>query len=110
MELQTKIGLKIKELRENKQLSQAQLAEMVGYKDKTAIAKVEAGKVDLPQSKIIAFSKALGITPSYLLDEDYIPTTPINKISSHFNENEFTLDELNRIEEFANFVKSNRKK
>lgn len=33
MELQTKIGLKIKELRENKQLSQAQLAEMVGYKE-----------------------------------------------------------------------------
>lgn len=65
MELQTQIGLKIKNLRENKEMSQSKLAELVGYKDKTAIAKIEAGKVDLPQSKIIAFSKALDITPSF---------------------------------------------
>lgn len=69
MELQSQIGLKIKNLRENKEMSQSKLAELVGYKDKTAIAKIEAGKVDLPQSKIIAFSKALDITPSFLLDE-----------------------------------------
>nr|DAP79953.1 MAG TPA: helix-turn-helix domain protein [Caudoviricetes sp.] len=69
MDLQSKIGIKIKELREYKQLSQTQLAEIIGYKDKTSIAKIEAGKVDLPQSKIIAFSKALDVTPSYLLDD-----------------------------------------
>ena len=43
MDLQSRIGHKIKELRENKHLSQTQLALSVGYKDKTAIAKVEAG-------------------------------------------------------------------
>ena len=43
------MGLKIKSLREDKKLSQSELAALVGYKDKTAIAKVEAGKVDLPQ-------------------------------------------------------------
>lgn len=71
MDLQTKIGLKIKNLRENKQLSQTQLAELVGYKDKTSIAKIEAGKVDLPQSKIMAFAKVLGVTTSYLLDDEH---------------------------------------
>lgn len=70
MDLQAKMGIKIKGLRENKQLSQTQLAEIVGYKDKTAIAKVEAGKVDLPQSKILAISKALDVTPADLLDVD----------------------------------------
>ena len=63
MDFQSIIGLKIKKLRENMELSQSQLAEMVGYKDKTSIAKIEAGKVDLPQSKILAFSKALNVTP-----------------------------------------------
>ena len=48
-----KIGLKIKKLRENMELSQSQLAEMVGYKDKTSIAKIEAGKVDF--KKIFPF-------------------------------------------------------
>lgn len=70
MDLQSKIGVKIKSLRENEELSQSQLAELVGYKDKTSIAKIEAGKVDLPQSKILAFSKALNVTPSFLLNLD----------------------------------------
>ena len=48
MTTQESMGLRIKGLRESKKLSQAELAEKVGYKDKTAIAKVEAGKVDLP--------------------------------------------------------------
>lgn len=43
MDFQSIIGLKIKKLRENMELSQSQLAEMVGYKDKTSIAKIEAG-------------------------------------------------------------------
>lgn len=77
MDLQSRIGLKIKGLRENKHLSQTQLALLVGYKDKTAIAKVEAGKVDLPQSKILAFSKALDVTPADLLDDK------IKKIEIH---------------------------
>ena len=71
MDLQTKIGLKIKNLRESRHLSQTQLAELVGYKDKTSIAKIEAGKVDLPQSKIMAFAKVLGVTTSYLLDDEH---------------------------------------
>ena len=49
-------------------MSQTALAELVGYKDKTSIAKIEAGKVDLPQSKILAFANALNTTPSYLLN------------------------------------------
>ncbi len=77
LDLQSRIGLKIKGLRENKHLSQTQLALLVGYKDKTAIAKVEAGKVDLPQSKILAFSKALDVTPADLLDDK------IKKIEIH---------------------------
>ncbi|MBR5129203.1 MAG: helix-turn-helix transcriptional regulator [Firmicutes bacterium] len=61
------MGLKIKRLREEHKMSQTTLAEKIGYKDKTAIAKVEAGKVDLPQSKISAFAKALDTTPAYLM-------------------------------------------
>jgi len=56
----------IKQLRIERGLSQDELANMVGYKDRSSIAKVEAGKVDLSQSKIAAFAKALGVTPAYL--------------------------------------------
>ena len=57
----------IKMLRESKGLSQDALAELTGYTSRSSIAKIEKGLVDLPQSKIIAFAKALGVTPIELM-------------------------------------------
>ena len=70
MTIQEGIGKRIRSLREFNKLSQTELAIKVGYKDKTSIAKIEAGKVDLPQSKIFAFAKNLGTTPSYILGDN----------------------------------------
>lgn len=57
----------IKFLREKLGLSQEELAAKVGYKDRSSIAKVEAGAVDLTQSKIAAFAAALFVTPAQLM-------------------------------------------
>ena len=57
----------IKFLRERMGLSQEALAEKVGYKDRSSIAKIEAGSVDLSKSKIAAFAKALNVTPAQLM-------------------------------------------
>lgn len=69
MTIQESMGLRIKQLREQNEMSQTTLAEKVGYKDKTAIAKIEAGKVDLPQSKILSLSKVLNTSTSYLFGD-----------------------------------------
>ena len=39
----------------------------MGYADKSMIAKIEKGLVDLPQSKIIAFAEALHVSPGDLM-------------------------------------------
>lgn len=109
MTIQEEMGLKIKKLREEQELSQSQLAALVGYKDKTAVAKAEAGKVDLPQSKIFAFAQALKTSSSYLLGEKPGAAMPSHTIAAHFDGDEFTAEELDKIHEFAQFVKSNRK-
>ena len=57
----------IKYLREKQGITQDELAEKVGYRDRSSIAKVEAGKVDLSQSKIAAFAIALSVTPAQLM-------------------------------------------
>ena len=57
----------IKERRLELGLTQTELAQKMGYADKSMIAKVEKGLVDLPQSKIIAFAKALDIKPGDLM-------------------------------------------
>ncbi len=60
----------IKELREQKGLSQDELAKLTGYTSRSSIAKIEKGEVDLPRSKIIAFANALGTKPGLLLGWD----------------------------------------
>lgn len=62
------ISQRIKRLRIEKNMSQGELAEKTGYSDKSAICRVESGKHDIPQSKLVAIAKALGVSIDYLLD------------------------------------------
>ena len=58
---------RIRGLRISKGMTQDDLAHAMGYKDRSMITKIESGKVDISQSKIIEFAKALGTTPGYLM-------------------------------------------
>ena len=97
----------IKEKRMALKMSQDTLAELTGYKDRSSIAKIEKGDVDISESKIREFAKALKTTPQELTGWDEIekPTT----MAAHFDGDEYTEEELDKIKEFAAFVKSNRK-
>lgn len=57
----------IKIMRKSAGLTQEELARLTGYTDRSSIAKVEKGEIDLSQSKIEQFADALGTTPSYLM-------------------------------------------
>jgi transcriptional regulator with XRE-family HTH domain len=96
----------IKMLRESKGLSQDALAELTGYTSRSSIAKIEKGLVDLPQSKIIAFAKALGVTPIELMGVK----ENLQFGNAYFDDYEYTLEELGVIKKFAEFIRSNRKK
>lgn len=61
---------RIKQRREELNLSQDDLAKRMGYRSRSTIAKIEAGKNDIPQSKIVAFAQALDTTPAYLMGYD----------------------------------------
>ena len=58
---------RIKALRIANKMSQSDLALKMGYKDGSMITKIESGKVDISQKKVIAFAKALDTTPAYLM-------------------------------------------
>ena len=61
------VGERIKRRRDELGISQEQLAEILGYKSKTSIHKVEQGITDLPLSKVKMFAEALKTTPSYIM-------------------------------------------
>ena len=68
---------RIKELRKQRKISQEKLAKMTGYTDRSSIAKIEKGKVDLSETKIQLFASALNTTPAYLMGwEDDDKETP----------------------------------
>ena len=57
----------IRKLRKEAKMSQEELAKKVGYTDRSSIAKIENGEVDLSQSKIKAFADVFNVTPQYLM-------------------------------------------
>ena len=57
----------IKKYRKNAGMTQQELAEAVGYSDKSMIAKIEKGSIDLSESKIMQFAEVLHTTPQELM-------------------------------------------
>ena len=71
----------IKRRREELGMSQETLAKRVGYSDRSSIAKIESGRVDLSQTKILEFAKALDISPGELMGLDgIVPPEPIGRV------------------------------
>ena len=100
----------IKQFRENQKMSQDELAKLTGYTNRSSIAKIEKGEVDLPQSKIIAFANALGTTPGILMGlTEPVPPNNSSTLAAHIDGKDFTESELDEIRQFAEFVKSRRK-
>ena len=62
-----KVYENIRKRRQELEMTQGELAERLGYADKSAIAKIEKGVVDLTQPKIMAFAKALNTSPITLM-------------------------------------------
>lgn len=97
----------IKEQRERLGLSQEELALKTGYSSRSSIAKIEKGLVDLTQSKIALFAKALNTTQSELMgwtDSEQLEPT----IAAHLD-GDFTEEERKDIESYIEFVKTKRK-
>lgn len=94
LELYKNIKLRRKELG----LTQEELARRTGYTNKSSIATIESGKVDIPQSKILEFARALEISPADLFgwtDEPLIPDEATDNIP----------DELIKAYQNGNYLK-----
>lgn len=62
------VGTRIRERRRELGLSQDELAQKVGYKNRSTIARIESGENDIPQLKLKEIAHALETQASWLLD------------------------------------------
>lgn len=92
---------KIKKLREEKGMSQEELANKLGYKSKTSIHKIEQKLTDLPLSKVVEFAKALHTTPAYLMGWAEYKTTydnSLDEVPSNISNKKTTYEKLIPVE------------
>ena len=61
------IGDRIRIRRNELGWSQRELAKRMGYSNNSTIVKIEQGKVEVYQSKIVKFSEVLGVSVAYLM-------------------------------------------
>lgn len=67
MYIQTTIGNRIRMRREELNMTQDELAQLLGYKSRSSINKIESGENKLPTDKVAAFAKALDTTTQYIM-------------------------------------------
>ena len=62
-----KIGERIKACRLEHGWSLQELTDRMGYANKSTIARIESGKIDIPQSKVVKFASVLNTSVAYLM-------------------------------------------
>ena len=80
----TTIGDRIKARRLELDMSQDELARLVGYKSRSSINKIESDGRLLPQRKIMEIANALNTTPAYIMgweesNETEAPSVPLTQ-------------------------------
>ncbi len=97
-------------LRNEKGMSQQELADALGI-SKSSINMYERGERQPNFEVLEAIADFFNVDIDYLLGRSNKTTKIINPqtIAAHFDGDEYTEEELSKIKEFAEFVKSSRK-
>lgn len=61
-------GDKIKQRRKELGWSLRELSNRMGYANHSTVARIEAGQIDLPQSKVAKFAEVMGTSIAFLLN------------------------------------------
>lgn len=95
----------LKEARLKRNLSQKEVADQIGVA-KSTYSLYESGNREPSVQTIKKIADVLNVSADELLGLNEQPAT----IAAHFDGDEYTEEELDKIKEFAAFVKSSRKK
>lgn len=75
---------KVKQLREQLKMSQAELAHKMGLKSRSSITRIEKSGDNITLKDVERLSKALGCSPLYLMGWDNHSEKPLSKEDAQF--------------------------
>lgn len=112
-------GERINKIRNEKGMTQDELARAVGYKSRSTIAKIESGERDVSQSMVIKFAKALNTTTTVLMGNDNDDNKAVQSPAPSDDDIKFALfdgsegvtDEMyDEVKRFAKYIKEQKDK
>lgn len=105
------IMLRMKNRREELDMSYQTLSDKVGI-SKSTLQRYETGFIkNMPVDKLEDIAEALQVSPAYLMGwETNIDMNSPTTIAAHFDGDEYTEEQLDRIKAFAAFIKSEGQK
>lgn len=112
-------GERINKIRNEKGMTQDELAHAVGYKSRSTIAKIESGERDVSQSMVIKFAKALNTTTAVLMGNDNDDNKAVQLSAPSDDDIKFALfdgsegvtDEMyDEVKRFAKYIKEQKDK
>lgn len=112
-------GERINKIRNEKGMTQDELARAVGYKSRSTIAKIESGERDVSQSMVIKFAKALNTTTAVLMGNDNDDNKTVQSPAPSDDDIKFALfdgsegvtDEMyDEVKRFAKYIKEQKEK
>ena len=98
------IGNKLNELLNERNMSVAELSKRINVAPTTIYSIIQRNNKKVDIDVLLDIAEVLGVEAKYFRDSQKIQT-----MAAHFDGSEYTEDELNKIREFAAFVKSSRK-
>lgn len=111
-------GQRIRELLKSLNMSQDELAKRTGYTDRSSIAKIEADKCELTESKIKLFSEVLHTTPAALIgikenapmiSEQNVAFEIIGDVAAGYNHFAEYVDDLGQVDIPVSWLKGRSK-
>ena len=100
------IGKRLKQLREDRGLTQADIAKFLGV-SRTTYTQYETEKSEPDLATVSKLAEFFGTSVDYLLCKTDIKT-PIETLAAHHEGEEWTEEELEEIERFKEFVRMRR--
>ncbi|MGN0352432.1 MAG: helix-turn-helix domain-containing protein [Roseburia sp.] len=101
------IGSKLTKLMKEQDTNANELSSKAGVPAQTiySLIRRDASKVDI--DSLIKIARALGVTADYFCSDE-VSNQP-QTIAAHFDGDEYTEEELDKIKEYASFLKASRK-
>lgn len=93
------IGKRLKKIRENRKISQEEVASFLGIK-KITYFKYESGEINIPIPKLIEIARYFETTPNYLLGFDEIKIQEKNKKNEIYEERLLFKDQEEKMKLF----------